>query len=201
MTAVVFYACNIGFSMFCISWEVGGQWPEVVVEVFLLCSQGHFRIVKIVLFIFSIFSEPQQVLRLCHGLGIRSCRNICLSRPLPCQHIYLFQAGHFLLRDESDVYSWMSAFSAWITEHAISPGISCHILTRPIFNQKYYRNITEILQKYYKNITEILQKYYRNITEHAISPCISCHILTRPTFNLFFIKNMPIVAHHCRNIK
>ena len=67
-------------------------------------------------------------------------------------HLFISSRTHFLLRDESDVYSWMSAFSAWITEHAISPGISCHILTRP-------------------------------------------------TFNLFFIKNMPIVAHHCRNIK
>ena len=62
--------------MFCISWEKSGHsWLILVVFSGPLsyCEDPSSELIFLHLF-------WAKVLRLCHGLGIRSCQNICLSR-------------------------------------------------------------------------------------------------------------------------
>ena len=64
----------------------------VIVELSLLCSQGHCHTVKIIVVIF-LHLFWAQVLRLCHGLGIGSCQNICLSRQLASPNTFIYFNG------------------------------------------------------------------------------------------------------------
>ena len=84
-----------------------------------------------------------KVLRLCHGLGIRSCQNICLSRhkaTIPPTYFIFFKIScssgfvYFSLHRVSRMFKvgcQLSQRELQNMQLTISPGISCHIFTPP----------------------------------------------------------------------
>ena len=106
----------------------------VIVELSLLCSQGHCHTVKIIVVIF-LHLFWAQVLRLCHGLGIGSCQNICLSRQLASPNTFIYFNGRRTFPPQMSrmyiVGCQLSQRELQNMQLTISPGISCHIFTPP----------------------------------------------------------------------